>query len=66
MNITVNKTLREVNSNCSLLDLLEEIQMAPEKTLVSINDEIIPQKDYAKNSLKENDEVDLFSFVGGG
>lgn len=66
MKINVNKTPREVVNDVSLINLLKEIQMIPEKTLVSINDEIISQEEFANTTLKENDEVDLFSFVGGG
>jgi thiamine biosynthesis protein ThiS len=66
MEIKVNNKSRKVNSNSSLIDLLLEMQIIPEKTLISINEEIIPQEAFASIFLKENDAIDLFSFVGGG
>jgi len=66
MKITVNNKKRETTSNFPLIDLLNEMDIIPEKTLVSINEEIITQKTFASTCLKENDIVDLFSFVGGG
>lgn len=66
MKISVNKTQRKVTEGINLFNLLQKINMVPEKTLASVNDEIIPRDEFANTTLKENDEIDLFSFVGGG
>ena len=66
MKISINNKSREISENISLLDLLNEMLVAPEKTLISINENVIPQEEFANTILKENDSIDLFSFVGGG
>lgn len=66
MKITVNNKSLDVAADKQLICLLEEMGITPEKTLISINEEIIAQDSFKPISLKENDIVDLFTFVGGG
>ena len=66
MKITVNKKNQEFPQGSSVLHLINEMKLAPEKTLVSVNNEIISQVDFADTILQENDDIELFAFVGGG
>lgn len=66
MKITVNKKKLEIESNINLIKLIEILKLVPDKTLVSINEKVIAQSDFEEMTLKENDEIELFSFVGGG
>lgn len=66
MKIIINNLSKEIKPDLLLAEMLGEMKITPEKTLVSINGEIIQQEDFNSVILKENDIVDLFSFVGGG
>lgn len=66
MKIIVNNKTKEVTSDLSLANLLIEMGVVSEKTLVSINDEVVSPDEFNNTSVNENDSVDLFSFVGGG
>ena len=66
MQINLNNKKYNVNNDITLKNLLIKLKM-PEKTVVAtVNDEIIEQSDFDKIHLKNNDDVELFSFVGGG
>ena len=40
--------------------------LSKNKIAVEINGEIIPKKDYETVQIKENDVIEVVSFVGGG
>ena len=66
MLINLNNKEYTVDENITLKNLLITLKM-PEKTVVAtLNDEVIEQPDFENIHLKENDNVELFSFVGGG
>lgn len=66
MKIIVNNVEQDVTEKVSVKSLLEEMKLAPEKTLVTVNEETLSLDEFEKVILKENDNVELFSFVGGG
>ena len=66
MKIIVNNKEKEIKQNISVKALLEEIDLPAEKTLVTINDETLSLEEFESVILKENDNVELFCFVGGG
>ncbi len=49
-----------------LLDFLEENGYKQEYVAVELNGRIIPKADVQNIVLKENDQVEIVSFVGGG
>ncbi|MCX7914270.1 MAG: sulfur carrier protein ThiS [Thermodesulfovibrionales bacterium] len=50
----------------TLLELLSELKIIPERVVVEVNLEIIKRADLAKIKLKEGDSVEIVNFVGGG
>jgi len=66
MQIRVNNKNIELESKISLLCFLENSHLSPEKTVVSINEKTLSLDQFEATILEENDEVELFSFVGGG
>ena len=66
MKITVNNKEKEIGENVSVESLLEEMELVAEKTLVTINDQTLSIDEFEDSILKENDNVELFCFVGGG
>lgn len=66
MKIRVNDREEDIPANMSLIDLFEMLKIDKTKSLLSINDDVISDDEYSKMSCKENDNIDIFSFVGGG
>jgi thiamine biosynthesis protein ThiS len=56
------KKLKAVN----LEKILASLRFNPEKLIVSVNGDLVEKADYAKTTLSEGDNLEVFSFVGGG
>lgn len=50
----------------SILELLEGLKIDRTRVAVEVNLNIIPRRLHDETKLKENDKVEVVSFVGGG
>jgi sulfur carrier protein len=66
MNITVNGKREEVTGQTSLLDFLAARKIHPDKVVVELNMIIIEKNVLADTIIRENDQIEILRFVGGG
>ena len=66
MNIFVNDKEKEIDSNLSVADYLEHSGITASKSIVTLNGKTLTIEELPESILKENDKLELFSFVGGG
>ncbi|MFC1770579.1 sulfur carrier protein ThiS [Candidatus Margulisiibacteriota bacterium] len=64
--IKLNGAEIEVASDKSIKFLVEEKCKNPDHVVVELNQEIIKQADWEMTILKNNDQLELIAFVGGG
>ena len=55
-----------LNDKKTISDLLKELKINENRVVVELNREIIVKEDFSKINLKEDDTVEVISFVGGG
>jgi thiamine biosynthesis protein ThiS len=65
MRLKVNGENRETKSS-TLLQLLEELDVMPERVAVEVNLKVIKRADFVNYKLNEGDVVEIVYFVGGG
>jgi sulfur carrier protein len=65
MKIIINGKSRKVGVK-TLEELMTFLKYDQERTLVSVNGNVVEKADYAKTTLSEGDNLEVFSFVGGG
>ena len=65
MVVTVNGERRELSIGSSVVTLLEQFKLTPEKVAVELNRRLIRADKYVL-PLKEGDEIEIVTFVGGG
>ncbi len=65
MKIIINGKIKKLEVK-NLRELLLKLKFNPERTLVSVNGNVVEKKAYPKTTLSDGDKVDVFSFVGGG
>ena len=66
MDIHVNGVLRQVPERLTASELLETLQISPERVAVEINLTILKRAQLSDTVLKEGDQVEIVQFVGGG
>ena len=67
MNITVAGVKKEVADGLTVTALIEQEKVeTPQYVTVSINEEFVESGAFESTVLKDGDEVDFLSFMGGG
>ena len=64
--LTVNGEPHEHQGNGTIDALLEELGANKEHTALMLNGDVVPSANWKTTALKENDEVEMLVFVGGG
>ncbi|GAA2969289.1 sulfur carrier protein ThiS [Finegoldia magna] len=64
--ITVNSVKYPFEENSSLRKVLEDLNFNVELTVCEVNKNLVKKIDYDNFILTDNDEIEVFSFVGGG
>ena len=55
-----------VKTNYSIFDLLKKYNLSNKKVAIEHNGIIIQKTDYKKKFLKNNDKIEVVTFIGGG
>ena len=66
MKITVNGDAVELPASCSIIQLLEHLNMTGGRVAVELNQQIIPRSQHAEQPLNEGDIVEIVHAIGGG
>ena len=64
--ITVNSVKYPFKENSSLRKVLEDLNFNVELTVCEVNKNLVKKIDYDNFIVTNNDEIEVFSFVGGG
>jgi sulfur carrier protein len=66
MKIKLNGSEIEVNDNISVLELMKMKNFDSTKYVAIVNEEVIPRSKISEVILKEGDEVEIITMMGGG
>ena len=66
MIITVNGEPKEIASGATLVDLLQVLELKPERLAIELNRKIIRRANWEATHLTEGDKIEIVHFVGGG
>ena len=66
MNLRINGEDREVVDNVSLKELVTQLDLTPERIAIELNQHVVRRADWPSTVLRENDQVEIVHFVGGG
>ena len=66
MEVMVNGEQRELPEAMTVSQLLERLQISPERVVVEVNVAILKRVQHATTLLQEGDQVEIIHFVGGG
>ena len=66
MNIIFNGRPRQIDQQTTLAELLQRLDLAPQRVAVEINLELVPRRQHADTILREGDSLEVVTLVGGG
>ena len=66
MKIKLNGKEREISGEPPVYEFLKECRVSAEKTVVILNGKVLSPEEQNAEKIREGDELELFSFVGGG
>lgn len=64
--LVLNGEKREVADEISLAQLVETLNVAPERIAVELNQSVVRRADWLSRKLQEGDRIEIVHFVGGG
>jgi sulfur carrier protein len=66
MNIIVNGKNKEFDSNMSLKDIIEFLQIEDKVMAAAVNMDVVKKDNWSSFIPKDGDKLELLQFVGGG
>ena len=66
MTLIVNGQQHEGTDSLTLEQLLKDLGTVPERVAVMVNDRIIPRSARGETLVKDQDRIEILTFVGGG
>jgi len=66
MQVVVNGDALEIVDNCTIIGLLEKLEIGLERVAVEVNMDIVPKARYTDHRLSAGDKIEIVQFVGGG
>lgn len=66
INVTLNGEKKKLGAGLSLQALLDSLSIQKEKVVIEHNLEIIPKDEFQNKIIRENDQIEIVHFVGGG
>ena len=66
MRVELNGESKELAEGTTLLSLIEQLSLAPERVAVELNRDVVRRADWPATRLSDGDRVEVVHFVGGG
>lgn len=66
MKIIVNGNEKEYADECTLLEMMKELNITESVMAAAVNMNIVKQESWDTHLLKDGDKIELLDFVGGG
>ena len=64
--IILNGKNEQLDSNTSITQLLEKLDLSEKRLAVEINQQIVSRSDFASTMLNNQDQVEIVQAIGGG
>lgn len=62
----VNGEEMHLEGQMTVIQLLQELDLAVDRVVVEINREILPKETFGEHLLDQRDTIEIVGFVGGG
>ena len=66
VNVSVNGEPRRVSARLSIMQMLTELGLDPQRVAVERNRDVVPRSRLAEVMVEDGDQYEIVHFVGGG
>jgi len=66
INIILNGNDKQLDSNTSITQLLEILDLSEKRLAIEINQQIVPRSNFTSVTLNNLDQVEIVQAIGGG
>ncbi len=66
MQVIVNGDPQTLQDGLTVGELIAQLELAPERVAVEVNERLVRRAQYAQTTLREGDRVEIVTLVGGG
>ena len=66
MKLLINGEKKEFNENITLKDILKELKVEDKVMAIAVNTKIVKKDDWDNFKPKNEDKIEMLTFVGGG
>ncbi len=66
MRLTVNGKPERIEGVSTLTELLVHFDLAPIRVAIEVNRELVSRGEFDRTALREDDQIEIVTFVGGG
>lgn len=66
MQITVNGESVELDSPMTVQQVLDTVDVPPNYLAVEVNAEVVPREEFTTRVVKQGDDIEVVTLVGGG
>lgn len=64
--VDVNGQVRELAPQCTLSDLVADLELAGQPLALAVNRAVVPRQRWSEHRLRDGDKVDIVRAIGGG
>jgi len=64
--IEVNGEPRQVAPDCTLFDLVDQLELVQQSLALAVNRSVVPRQQWPQRQLRAQDKVDIVRAIGGG
>jgi sulfur carrier protein len=66
MQIKINGDSKDLNDDCSVHQLIQQLDLADKRIAVELNGEIVPRSQFPETTLNADDRIEIVQAIGGG
>jgi len=66
MQVTINGKNQTLTDGITVAELLAQLDLQPIRVAVEVNEDLVPRKTFAETPVRDGDQIEIVTFVGGG
>jgi thiamine biosynthesis protein ThiS len=66
MQVTINGKTETLTDGITVAELLAQLNLQPIRVAIEVNEDLVPRKTFQETPIRDGDQIEIVTFVGGG